>query len=197
MIEVLGADAIVADLTTAPGRVSRAAKRAIDRGMTAGRALMASLIAKDVGHKVGDVREALTYRLRVLDGERTIDAVLASKLSRIRLIKFGAKGPTPSRGQGTGVTYRLGAKGRNRLPHAFITAVRAGDGSTEGVFMRKGKSRLPIRQLYGPSLGHVFARFRPQGLARAREQFEKTLNHELARELAAQSSVTVTEAGGE
>jgi hypothetical protein len=46
---------------------------------------------------------------------------------------------------------------------------------------KPNRSQLPIKQLYGPSIGHVFAKFRAQGLARAEEMFQKTLDHELER----------------
>ena len=38
---------------------------------------------------------------------------------------------------------------------------------------------LPMTQLFGPSIGHVFSKFRPQGVARALEVFDKNFDHEL------------------
>lgn len=51
-----------------------------------------------------------------------------------------------------GVSYR--AKGGRRLiPGAFIGRMPSGHA---GVFRRKGRKRLPIQELYGPSLPRVF-----------------------------------------
>ena len=51
-----------------------------------------------------------------------------------------------------GVTYRkIGAKNRILIRHAFIAKMQSGH---KGVFKRRLKSRLPIDELYGPSLTH-------------------------------------------
>jgi hypothetical protein len=35
--------------------------------------------------------------------------------------------------------------------------------------------------LFGPSLGHVFAKYRPKAIARTEEAFDKLFDHEFAR----------------
>jgi len=103
------------------------------------------------------------------------EASLGASIKRIPLMKFNAKGPVPSRGRGRGVTYRLRG-GRGRVENAFIATMKSGH---VGVFRRAGKARLGIVELFGPSLGQVFKKFRPAGLARAWEVFQKNFDHEL------------------
>lgn len=178
-------NAILVDFDQLPGRVTRATIRAMNRAIASGRAEMSTLIADDTGLRVTDVRKALTVSEASVERPQ---ARLATTLKRIPLIKFGARGPRPSRGRGEGVSYRLrGSAGR--VATAFIATMRSGH---EGVFVRSGgltlkanqfkgytRKRLPIRELFGPSLGHVFAKHRPAGMARIRESFDKNLAHEL------------------
>ena len=82
--------------------------------------------------------------------------------------------------------YKLGG-GKNALPQAFITTV--GGGRHRGVFIRIGGQRrsptgwsknLPIKELYGPSIGRVFGKFLAVGLARAEEALASNFEHEMA-----------------
>lgn len=171
-ISIEGAEALVVDFQEKPARISRAMVRALNRSINSGRTVMVREIARDTGLKSSTVRESMRTREASLAHP---EAQLATNLKRIPLIKFGASGPRPSRGRGRGVSYRLPG-GKGRLPTAFLATMRSGH---EGVFMRKTRSRLPIKELFGPSLGHVFAKFRPVGLARMRDVFMKNMEHEL------------------
>lgn len=159
-----------------PRRAQSAVVRALNRGMTAGRTVMSRAMAKDMGLKVSDANKALRYRQATVNTPVTR---LAAGFGRIPLMAFNARGPVPSRGKGRGVSYRMGAgNARTRLQSAFIARMRSGH---EGVFMRKGRGRLPIVELRGPSPGQVFAKFRATALERAEEVFRSTLDHELSR----------------
>lgn len=162
-----------AALENSPKKTGIALLRALKRGTKAANTLAARLVAKDMGLKVSDVRT----RIRLKEPTaQTLSGKLGANLKRIPLIKFGARGPEPSRGRGRGVTYR-GKSGRSRHPRAFIATM----GGHRGVFERKGTARLPIRQLYGASIGHVFAQHRGEILARGEEQVMKELDHQLDR----------------
>lgn len=183
-VELQGDQAILLDFAEAPSRVSRAAVRAMNRGIASARTLQASSIAKDMGLKVGLVRDAIRLREATLSSP---EAIIGTSLKKIPLIAFHARGPRPSRGRGRGVTYRIGGQGQKRIPDAFITTVRTAgavdrgvfhDGH-EGVFRRVGKDRLPIKQRYGPSLGHVFAKYRAAARYRAEEIFTRNFDHEM------------------
>jgi hypothetical protein len=145
-----------------------AVARALNRSIGSGRTIMAREMAGDMGLQVGVVKDAIKQKDAT---PSRLEAKLATSLKRIPLIDFKAKGPEPSRGKGRGVGYRIGGQTK-RLDHAFIATMRSGH---RGVFLRKGDRRLPIREAFGPSLGHVFIKFRPMGIARCAEQLRKNL----------------------
>ncbi len=51
-----------------------------------------------------------------------------------------------------------------------------------------GRARLPIRELFGPSIAHVFERNVAIGLARGQEQLAKNLRSEFRYVLALEAS---------
>lgn len=161
-------------LDVAPKKTGIALLRALKKGGKEAKTLSNRVIAKDMGIKVGDVRARI--RLEVPTAQ-TLSAKLRASLKRIPLIKFGARGPEPSRGRGRGVTYR-GKGGRKRHPHAFIATMPGGH---RGVFERKGEGRLPVRQLYGPSIGRVFDEHRKEIMARGEESALAEFNRQFNR----------------
>lgn len=178
IVTVEGIRLVAEEFEGYPRRAQSAVVRAINRGMTAGRTVMARAMAKDMGIKVAVATKALRHRQATAN---TPEARLAAGFKRIPLIDFNARESARSRGRGrgSGVTYRMGAgNARTRLQSAFIVQMRSGH---TGVFMRKGRARLPIVELHGPSPGQVFAKFRATALARAEEVFRTTLDHELSR----------------
>jgi hypothetical protein len=182
-VSVQGTQGVVVSLQNEGKAVPRATVRAMNRGLASGRTVMVRAIAQDTGLKSAPVRDALVYREATLSNP---EARLAASLKRIPLIDFGARGPEPSRGKGRGVTYRLGGS-RNRVENAFIATMPTGH---RGVFVRvpganrRGpkpyRSQLPIRELKGPSLGHVFIKHQQEAVARVIEMFQKNFGHELA-----------------
>ena len=181
-VSLVGGSEIVADFEGAPVRIQKVAVRAMNRGMTSGRTFMASAIAQNIGLKVGDVRDALPLRQATFSNQQ---ARLGASLKKIGLIKFSARGPEPSRGLGSGVSYRLNGS-RQRVPDAFIATTRSGH---RGVFRRIGKSarrspgawgkNLPVVELRGPSLGAVFSKFRTPAVLKIQQSFDKNFDHEI------------------
>ena len=206
-ISVEGADAVVADLEGMSAKAMRGAVRAMNRAITQGWTVMSREIARDTGLRVGVVRDAMPISQATL---ARAEATFKAGLQRIPLIDFKAKGPEPSRGKGRGVSYRL-PTGRGRLPSGFIATMKSGhrgvfarvggrasasefnpNASTlrgrafanalrAGLTGGPGGGRLPIVEQFGPSLGHVFAKYRPLGMARTREAFDTAFAHELDR----------------
>lgn len=176
-IEVQGVNLVADEFERYPRRAQQIIVRALQRGGDAADTLMSRAVAADMGIKVSVVKEALRRRKPSIASP---EYRLAAGFKRIALYDFSAspKEP-PSRGRGRGVSYRMG-KGnpRSRIANAFIARLKSGH---VGVFARIGKARLPIRELRGPSLGHVFAKYRAEALARGLDVFETTLNHELER----------------
>jgi hypothetical protein len=141
----------------------------------------------DTGLPVGKVRAAVEV-VPVNDTQVNLECTGA----KIPLIQFRARGPEPSRGRGRGVSYSL-PKGRNRLPHAFISTM---PNTYRGVFERTGRfktfqvlnrktghsttqRREIIREVLGPSLVKVFENHLPQGMERADESLTENLRHEV------------------
>jgi hypothetical protein len=175
-IEIDGAAALKEDLNQYPARAQRILVRALNRAIASSRTAMVREIAADTHLKSKDVRDALVMRQATINRP---EASLEASLKRIPLFKFGAKASS------RGVSH----KGRSgRIPDAFIATTKSGH---QGVFRRavganrRGPaphhSQLPIIELKGPSLGRVFEKFRPIGLARAEEAFRTNLEHELSR----------------
>lgn len=176
-------DKLEIDLRDYPGRVDRATVRALNRGIKSGRTVMVREMAADTGMKQKDIRDALRMREASAAEPRV---VLGATLKRIPLMAFNARQTS------AGVSYRL-RTGRGKLEGAFIATTRVQadgtGGEHRGVFKRVIPSlrkslgawskNLPIKQRYGPSLGHVFAKFRALGLARVWEMFDRNLGHEL------------------
>lgn len=154
----------------AEGARNQAIPRAFNRAATSARAVMARAIAKDMGLKQAAIKEAIKI---VEATPEKHEARLEASGKRIPLIDFGAKGPEPSRGRGKGVRARTPQS--RTYPRAFIATMRSGH---RGVFQRKGKTRLPIVELHGPSLPFVFDKYRNEGIAKFEESVMKNLQSE-------------------
>jgi hypothetical protein len=146
--------------------------RALNRSIVSAQVEMARATADDLGLKVGDVRD----QLRIINATPDkLTATITATTQRLPLIAFNARGPEPSRGKGQGVRVRLPG-GAGQYPHAFIATMGSGH---RGVFQRKGKGRLPVRELRGPSIQHVAVKHTAEALARGQDQLIKNLQSEL------------------
>jgi len=169
----LDAEKALLALPHGPKRVARSTARALNRALTTGRAEMASLISKDMGIRSRDAKDAI--RAEEATPQKLQVRMLAS-LKRLPLHDFKPSGPIPSRGKGRGVAYRIGSRGRGRVEDAFIATMRS---NHTGVFKRAGKARLPIIELFGPSIGRVFEQHRPSVTETIKAAFNARLDHEL------------------
>jgi hypothetical protein len=147
---------------------------------------MARAVAQDMGIKVAAARERITV-------DKATAAHLVTRViargKRLPVIDLKARGPYPSRGRGRGVSWVTQGGQRRTIVNAFIaTVTRAGQDGGEheghkGVFIRLGKKRLPIKQLYGASIAHAFGNLIPAGEARRNEVLLKNVEHEIQFEL--------------
>lgn len=171
----------------------KASMRAINRTLDGTKTRAIRDIAADLGIKQADLRHvgrgagALSvYRA----SEQSLRGSLQGTGARIPLYDFGAKDTQDARRKmgdsvkrlvhfvthGQGVTYRMQGK-MKRLPHAFTARMASGH---IGVFQRKGKRALPVRELFGPSLPHVFRKHIESALkAFASEALQNNLRHEI------------------
>lgn len=177
-------DSVRIDLADYAAQIPRAMVRAMNRAIGSGRTAIVREMARDTGLKSKDVRDAIVLREASLN--RPV-ASISAPLKRLPLFKFNARGPEPSRGRGRGVSYNLpGARGRSVIRNAFIATMGSGH---RGVFVRvpggnrrgpaPNRSQLPIRELFGPSLGKVFNKFKPLGVQRVEASFKTNFDHEL------------------
>lgn len=176
-LEFEGADKVDAFLQAFPAQAATAILRALKRGTDSTATDAGRVASKDMGLKVGVVRKRLR---KVAPNGRTLFGEVRASLARMRLIEFGARGREPSRGRGRGVTYRGGRRGSQRHTKAFITKV----GSHRGVFERRGSDRLPIAELFGPSVGRVVAEHDEDIARRGSKVYEQELFRLLDRVIA-------------
>lgn len=169
-----GANQILDALDGLKTGAPRAIVRALNRAIGSANTVEVKAIAENTGLKAKDVRSRI--RVEKASFNRPV-ASLSASLKRIPRIEFNARGPRPSRGKGRGVSFAGEGGGRITVADAFIATMASGH---EGVFRRAGKSRLPIQELMGPSIGHVFIKYRPEAIARAEEIFLSNFDHEMS-----------------
>jgi hypothetical protein len=128
-----------------PGAVRRVIPRALNRTATSARSRVVKGIAAEINLRQKDIRRGVT-----VDRAKPTRHVarITIKGRRVPLIKFGARQTRK------GVTARVRKRGGRELhPGAFIATMPTGH---VGVFERKRRSRLPIREKRGPSIVEVF-----------------------------------------
>lgn len=164
-------------------RMPKAVARSLNRAAVSARAAMVPAVASDMGVKASVAREAMAIRQAT---PSTLASRVVARGKPIPLIAFNARGPEPSRGRGRGVTYRSKV-GKGVIKDAFIATMQSGH---RGVFKRVGagsrksagawSKNLPIVELHGPSVPHVFAKHYPLGIARGEESLRQNLKHEIS-----------------
>lgn len=135
-------------------KARRVIPRALNRTANTLRTREKRGIAKETGIKIGVINKQMSIKKATPGNPR---AIINVNRQAIPLIRLGARGKEPSRGKGGGVTYRLGGR-KHRLSNAFISTMPTGH---RGVFSRKRKARLPIRERFGPSIASIFKKRLP------------------------------------
>lgn len=161
------------------------AAKALNQAAAAAKMTMAAAIAADLGAKVSVVKPFLWIQPATAD--RLEARVYPKGKAGIPLIKLGASGPDPSRGQGAGVSV-----GGKVYSHAFIATMPGGH---RGVFERAGRTygsgsyrRLPIKELKTESIPNAFRRLRAIGAARGHEALMTDLQAGLQSALSKKSA---------
>lgn len=105
-----------------------------------------------------------------------LEAVLVTSGKAIRMIEFN-----PQASRASGVQVNIGGKVET-YRRAFIATVK---NQHRGVFERKGRARLPIRELYGPSIPGMFLRTDvvPKVMATLSEMLLVNLSREVQRSI--------------
>jgi hypothetical protein len=153
-----------------PPRLHQAVALALVDTAKSGISKGAQLIARRTGLKSGTVKARIYY-----DPVNVGDYEVRVRSSRrpIPLIEFPAV-------RQTGAGVRTGAWGRSQvISSAFIATMPSGH---RGVYRRRGPARLPIRQLWGPTIFGTFATPEVQSVIAAtmRDRLQKALIRRIA-----------------
>ncbi|WP_094607736.1 hypothetical protein SPSIL_009020 [Sporomusa silvacetica DSM 10669] len=154
----------------------RAQSNAINRSLTSARAEAVRSVTKDYIIAAGEVRKTMV--IKNANPSNPLGAIRSSG-SPIALSKFDINPKRP--GKRVAVTVRVKRSGgRKPIKKAFVAGV--GSGHT-GVFVRAGKARYPLKQLYGPSIPQMVGNENVMKSVeeKATETLDKRLEHEINR----------------
>ncbi|RLJ20805.1 hypothetical protein DJ031_04655 [bacterium endosymbiont of Escarpia laminata] len=151
------------------GGASKVITRALNKTIKPVERVAVRNMAEDLRITQKSVRKAIRLRRATWSNLRAEVQVTGRRLP---VSAFAAKQTKP------GVTYRGKGSGRKLITGAFITTLRSGH---VGVFKRLSKKRLPIQELFGPSIPHVFIQSHIQRVmdTEADSIWRKNLDHEL------------------
>ena len=116
---------------------------------------------------------------------KNLTAIIRISGRRIRLLAFKAKQTKK------GVTYKIKKTGRRKLVYGFKESPPESGkpttmpGGHRGVFKRKGRKRLPIIELYGPSVPAIFQNIRAFTAA----TFQREIGNKLGKEMMVQAGL--------
>lgn len=146
-----------------PRAMPRILSRAINKVAGAARTFIVRVVAGQISIKQKDLKQQ-NVKLRKASFRRLV-AVILIMGGRIPLKRFAARQTKK------GATYRIQKTGgRKTVAGAFIVETMGGH-----VFRRKGKTRMPIAKLFGPSV--------PQVVEDVAELAENTLNRRIGNNL--------------
>ena len=176
----------------------RVMSRAINRGLTAGRVQAAREVAKDYTVRQRQVNEKTRIRkaapsnleatltfsgpaLNVADFKVSPSKPQPAKRRVLRVSVSKQRGPKPAKRPILRVTVSK-SSGPRQFKGAFLIPVRAGK---YRAFRRKGKERLPIQNVWGPSIPSLIGAERVRNAVqdRMQEVIFTRLDHEINREL--------------
>lgn len=124
----------------------RATTRSVNKTAKQVQSVAVKLIAKDVGITQKNVRKSMVFKRATSGSQRSVITAMGK---RIPLMAMKARQVR------RGITYRGQGGKRKSVEGAFITTMPKGHRS---VFKRKGKARLPIVKLHGPSVPKIFVK---------------------------------------
>jgi len=179
MIEVSSEqmDRIEGELKRVPKEIPKVITRAVNRAATAGRTEATKEARQDYYVKAKSIRDTIR-----IDKATYADphAMILSRGKLLALSKFRItpKSPAPNRTKPIKVRVKRGEGGE--IPNAFVSSMNSGH---VGVYKRVGEKRLPITELYGPSIPQMLDNedVRERVEERATEAIDERLTHEVNR----------------
>jgi hypothetical protein len=152
-------------MTASERQIETAAIRALNKTARWMRTHVAREVAQSLNVRVGAVRDGLIL-LRARAGRAQSGVALGKRAGVIKASELGA--PRQN---------RRGARvGKRQFDKAFIATMPSGH---QGVFRRKGKTRLPIREVQLVVTGRIANVMEALAERRAMSRFEQLFEHEL------------------
>ncbi len=156
----------------APTVISRALNRAAQNA----KASTVSKLREEYILKAKDIRDTIKIRKAT---QRSLGAVVTSIGNKVPLIKFKVS-PNKPNPQKPSKVLKAGVKkgGLKEIIGAFVANINGNK-----VFEREGKNRLPIKQLFGPSVPEMLGNESVKTYIEreATKMFDKRLEHEINR----------------
>jgi hypothetical protein len=150
--------------------------RSLNKTLQATNATAVKAIATNIGMKQKTIRDFLA--MTKAQRQRLLAILSAPHKRRLTLLNIDPRASQNARG----VAYRGGAQKR-QIDHAFIAVMKNGH---RGIYARKpGAGRLPIRELQGASIPHVFIQpeIQQQMKTTLACRWQPILDHEVKYEL--------------
>lgn len=167
-IKVRGADRVQRHLRNTQKEIARATVRALNRTGTEIRTRAVRMLQARTGYQQKLIRTKFTI---IRANAATLTARVSVRSKAIPLIKLPAR-QTPA-----GVVVNAGSR-RIHLPSAFIATMPTGH---RGIYQRKKRRRLPIREMYGPNLAREFEAIYSELRTITNDLFQKNFKHEMSR----------------
>lgn len=167
----------------------RVMSRAINRGLTAGRVQAAREVAKDYTVRQRQVNEKTRIR-KAAPSNLEATLTFSGPALNVADFKVSPSKPQPAKRPILRVTVSK-SSGPRQFKGAFLIPVRAGK---YRAFRRKGKERLPIQNVWGPSIPSLIGAERVRNAVqdRMQEVIFTRLDHEINRELSKGASRSTT-----
>jgi len=151
--------------------------RALNRAAQSARTAATKEVRQEYHVRAKDVNKTFrTYKA----SRKKLAALVVSRDHKLPLDKFKFSPRTrPKRPPKGGIKVAVKKDGLKNLMHAFLVDAPGGT----MIFQRVGRPRYPIRRLMGPSVPQMIGaeRVRTQFFNKARETYQKRLDHEIRR----------------
>ncbi len=177
-------------LRSIPRDVPKALTRALNKVAKSTHVKILRKISGEYAVSQRDLKEKNVFLIRA--NYKNLRAIIRIKGRRIQILAFKAKQLKK------GVSYKIKKKGGRKIVYAFMESPPGSGKSTmmpvkgkstseghRGVFKRRGKSRLPIVELYGPSVPAIFQNVREF----AAETLQREIGNKLGKELMIQAGL--------
>ena len=143
-------------------------------------------IKKDIGQILNLKAGYIAGKLRERKANSTdLEASVSAEKRGILLSRFPHRQLYRSRKgkrRPAGISVKVLKRGRaQKMRGAFLVPLRNGNG--QGIAVREGRSRYPIRVLHGPSISQVFDQIRDGLAPEVQRQLEARFLHEINRQL--------------